>query len=249
MTIAPVVAAELWFGSVKLTCGAQSISWTADAESLDATTFCSAGWKQFLGGAKGGTVQFDGFADYTAPTNGIAPDKDLFDNLAAAAAPVSVAVPAAGGTAVAVGDPGYTAKSLVAGFDTFGDVNAIAKLEGEVVTTGAQARGAVLAIPSTTITSTGSGTGVQLGALSSTQTLYVALHVFTAVTGTVTVKVQSDDNSGFTSATDRVTFTSAGSAGWQWGTVSGAVTDDYWRAVWTVAGGGSYTFGVVAGIA
>jgi hypothetical protein len=249
VTVAPIVAAEVLFGSVRTQCNARSINHSMTAETLDSTTFCSGGWEEYVAGLKSGSLSFDGFADFTAITNGIAVDKELFDNLGSAGAPVSVAVPAAGATAVVVGDPAYTSRSLAAGFSTFGAVGELTPIEADIETTGLVARGAILHTTAAAETTTGTATGAQLGALSSTQSLYVALHVVAAVTGTVTVKVQSDDNSGFTSATDRLTFTSAGSAGWQWGTVAGAITDTWWRAQWTVAGGGSYTFAVVAGIA
>ncbi len=100
-------------------------------------------------------------------------------------------------------------------------------------------------------TSSSSGTGRQIGAVSSTQTLYAALHVISAsgTSPTLDVKVQSDDNSGFTSATDRITFTQATDVTSEWGSVGGAITDDYWRITYTVGGTSpSFAFAVTAGI-
>ena len=66
----------------------------------------------------------------------------------------------------------------------------------------------------------------------------------------MTLSIQSDDNAGFSSATNRITsFTAATARGYQWGSVAGAVTDDYWRCVYTITGTGTITFGVSAGIA
>ncbi len=103
-----------------------------------------------------------------------------------------------------------------------------------------------------TKTSTANSTGTNLGALSAAQSLYAGLHV-TAYSGsspTLDVKVQSDDNSGFSSATDRITFTqNTGSIQAQWGSVNGAVTDTYWRTVMTIGGTGpSFTLYVTLGI-
>lgn len=249
MTVAPIVALEVLFGSVRTQCNARSVTHALEAATQDATTFCSGGWQEFVAGLKSGNVSFDGFADFTALTNGIAVDKELFDNLGSAGAPVSVAVPAAGATSVAVGDPAYTSRSLAAGMSTFGAVGELTPIEADIATSGLVARGAILHTTASAETSTGTATGVQLGEVTATQSIYVALHVVAAVTGTVTVKVQSDDNAGFTTPTDRVTFTGAGSAGWQWSSAAGAITDTYWRAQWTVSGGGSYQFAVVAGIA
>ena len=101
-------------------------------------------------------------------------------------------------------------------------------------------------------TATANSTGTNLGALSATQTLYAALHVtaFSGTSPTLDVKVQSDDNSGFSSATDRITFTqNTGSIQSQWGSVNGAVADDYWRSVMTIGGTApSFTVFITLGI-
>lgn len=92
------------------------------------------------------------------------------------------------------------------------------------------------------------GTAIQLGALSSTQYLYAALHVM-AGDGDFVVKVQSDNASNFPSATDRITFTSVANAtavASEWKRVAGAVTDDWWRIVATNPSG--RTFAVALGI-
>ncbi len=80
-------------------------------------------------------------------------------------------------------------------------------------------------------TSTGAenGTALQLGALSATETLYVAAHV-TAFTGTdVVVNMESDDAEGFPSASAQGTPLTFSGVDGQWGTAAGAVTDDWWR--------------------
>tara|TARA_R110002020_G_scaffold2230_4_gene10430 strand:- start:4844 stop:5602 length:759 start_codon:yes stop_codon:yes gene_type:complete len=95
-----------------------------------------------------------------------------------------------------------------------------------------------------TKTATANSTGTNLGALSATQSLYAGLHVtaFGGTSPTLDVKIQSDDNSGFSSATDRITFTqNTGSIQAQWGSVNGAVSDTYWRSVMTI-GGSTPTF-------
>ena len=88
------------------------------------------------------------------------------------------------------------------------------------------------------LASSGNGTGQQLGAVASTQTLYAGLHV-TAVddpADTLDVVLQSDDNSGFTSATNRITFTQKSAIGSEFKTLVGPVTDDWWRANYTISG-------------
>lgn len=100
---------------------------------------------------------------------------------------------------------------------------------------------------------TGSGTARQLGAVSATQKLYAALHVFGAngSSPTLDVLVRSDDNSGMSSPTTRMTFTQATGRTSQWAApVAGAITDDWWDISWTIGGTGSphFTFVAVVGI-
>lgn len=100
-------------------------------------------------------------------------------------------------------------------------------------------RGVVLHPPGTARTATGTGAAVQHVAVGASETLYASLHVLSVAgtdTPTITVKIQSDDNSGFTSATDRLSFTAATAAGGQKASVAGAVTDTYWRVHHTVSG-------------
>lgn len=81
--------------------------------------------------------------------------------------------------------------------------------------------------------------------------MYVALHVL-SVSGTtpsLTVIVQSDDNVGFTTPTIRISFTAATEVGAQWGSVAGALTDDYWRISYTISGTNPvFAFAVSAGV-
>jgi hypothetical protein len=90
-----------------------------------------------------------------------------------------------------------------------------------------------------TATASGNGSSVQLGALTATQRLFAALHVVdpAGTTPTLTVKIQSDNATGFPSATDQITFTQVTTtAGAQWGSVAGPITDDWWRVNLTIAG-------------
>lgn len=100
-------------------------------------------------------------------------------------------------------------------------------------------------------TTTANGTGRQLGAVAAGQYVYAVMHIL-AVSGTsptLDMIIQSDDNSGFTSATSRITFAQQTAVGSVWGTrVAGAITDDYWRCSYTI-GGTNPSFTVFVGIA
>lgn len=91
------------------------------------------------------------------------------------------------------------------------------------------------------------GTGVNLGAVASGKYLYLAFHVFTAGT-TLSVKVESDDNSGFTTAADvaGATIGPITAAGGTWMTrVAGPITDTWYRLNVTAITG---TFNVAASL-
>jgi hypothetical protein len=99
--------------------------------------------------------------------------------------------------------------------------------------------GARVAAPLTSYTTSGlTGTAIAMTGPTATQYMYAALHV-TAASGTnLVVKIQSDDNSSFTSATDRITFSTVSAVGSQWSSVAGDLsTETHWRAVITVASG------------
>jgi len=80
----------------------------------------------------------------------------------------------------------------------------------------------------------------------------MAMHVtaFVGAAPTLDVIVESDDNSGFTTAVTRGTFAQATAATSEWLTpVAGAITDDWWRIGYTLGGTiTSATFAVFIGI-
>lgn len=91
-----------------------------------------------------------------------------------------------------------------------------------------------------TVAASGDGTGYQLGAVASGEYVYGILHV-TALSGTstptITVIIESDDNGSFTSATTRLSFTAATGVTSEFlAAVAGPITDDYWRASYTISG-------------
>jgi hypothetical protein len=104
--------------------------------------------------------------------------------------------------------------------------------------------------PSTATTADANGTAVAMTGPTAAQKLYAALHV-TAFSGltNVIVKIQSDDNSGFTSATDRITFTTATGTTSQFTSVAGDFSSEtHVRVNIDVTGTGSTTFVVMAGV-
>ena len=103
-------------------------------------------------------------------------------------------------------------------------------------------------LTNSTETTSGSGTARQLTAVDDdpAQKLYAVLHVIAASGSSPTLDliIQSDDAGGMPSADTRITFAQMNDIGAIYAVpVAGPITDDYWQAVWTIAGGTpSFTF-------
>ena len=93
--------------------------------------------------------------------------------------------------------------------------------------------------------------GFQAGAASATQTVLCILHVerLTATAGTLDVTVDSAATDSFPGTT-RFTFTQTTPTTnlVQVKSIPGAVTDTWWQADWTIAGGGDWKFHVYLAI-
>lgn len=222
----------LYVGRYNLSCDAASLTLRLTADVLDDTGLCDVARRR-MGGLLDFAFQAEGFWNDEA-------DAPLFNAIALDSTPVSIAP--AGRT---VGSPAYLMRCNLADYSPVGGgVGEMARFSAGGQGTGiACAKGEVLL--NATVGATGNGTARQLGALAAGQSLYATMHVI-AATGTtpaITVKIQSDDASGFSTPTDRITFT-ATSGTWaatpanfdQFGSVAGAVTDTWWRVQYTITG-------------
>lgn len=228
---------ELAHGASRLSCSANSVDVSTGVAILDATTFCSDGWEEKVPGLRTASVQIGGFWELT--------------NIDAQ---VAAQLGTTGPTTVAQdhdeGSVAFLHQALISTHRHGGDVAGLATRDLDLTGTGPLVRGVLLAPATSDRTSSGTSTGVQQGSASASQTAYAALHVVESDdTGTLDVKIVSDDNSGFSSATDRISFTQASGVTSQWSSLAGAVSDDYWRVEWTIAGGGTWKFLVGFGIA
>ena len=107
-------------------------------------------------------------------------------------------------------------------------------------------RGQVLA-KKRTASSSGNNQGYEISAVSSSQRVYAGLHVFSG-SGTLDVDVQSDSSALMPSPTTRISFTQATGPTSEFASLAGPLSDDAWRASWTV-GSGTWSFVVLIGIA
>jgi hypothetical protein len=140
----------------------------------------------------------------------------------------------------AAGEIAYFTRGIALKYQIGGKIGGMFPFSGAAYSQGEPVvRGTVL--QNGVVSASGNGTGYQIGAVAAGKFLYAAVHCI-STTGSgdraMTVKVQSDDNSGFTSPTDRITFNDfTTAAGAQWATaVAGPITDTYWRLNFTKAG-------------
>ena len=235
--------ARLWIGGYNLSGDVNQLAMDLSAELLDNTTLEDSA-RSRLPGLLVSALQCDGFWD--AGTG--EPDDVLDGYFAVADVPVSVCPIAA----AAAGSRAFTFRANLGDFQRGAAVGEIFKFSA-----GAEGSGGVplvrgLVLNNAAQTATGAGAAYQLGALSASQSLYASLHVLTADgtdTPTLTCKIQSDDNEAMTSATDRITFAANTAIGYEWASVAGAVTDDWWRISYTISGTDpSFLFALIAGI-
>jgi hypothetical protein len=227
-------------GSLEMAGHGKNCVLKTDVEKLDTTALNTTGWTTCIGGNKSGSVDLTFMSDVTVGTvPATAPDGILFSYLGTADVVKSFV------TASAEGSTAYLMRGIPLAYTPLeGDVGSLAmgKISGKS-STGPVIRGRQLHAGSATRTSSSAGTEWELGALSATQTLYAALHVI-SVSGTnptLAVKVQSD-TTGFGSATDRLTFTTATDRSYEWKQATGAITDTFFRASWVIGGTDTPTF-------
>ena len=131
-----------------------------------------------------------------------------------------------------------------------GAVGSVAGFSMAFVSDAAEVEGFVSAPLASRTTSGLTTTGQQIvGGVPDGKRMYAALHVTDAAGTNLAVKIQSDDNADFTSATDRITFSTVSATGWQFGSVAGPLTgEEHWRTVVTIASS-TFTLATVLGVA
>jgi hypothetical protein len=228
-----LVDVDVAAGGLDLACFTNSVSMTVEVSDIDATTFCSGGWMVPIAGRRSSSWTMSGPTDMQTATAAQTSAVDEFIGTSIGTSyPLSVVPEGA-----TVGNPGYFGQGILMSRDILNGT--VGELATHSMTFGGNVpvvRGFVET--ESTIVASGNSAGTNLGAVSATQRLWACVHFFTAggTTPSITVKIQSDDNSGFSSPTDRITFSAATAKGGQFSSATGAITDTYWRAVWTVSG-------------
>ena len=235
---------RLFAGGADLTTVNNQIQLQAEAESKDTTAFAPTGdvWHEELSGIKSASLTASGQWEAGDASK---VDDEAFGDFGSVGA-VSVC-PATAADASLAWLTQYNRRQ----YQLLGGVGDVAPWSWQANGSWPLVRGQVLATPAAK-TSSSTGTAVQLGAVTSAQHLYVALHIF-SVSGTtpsLTVAIQSDNASNFPSAATVTTLTAANAIGSQITRVAGAITDDWFRVSYTITGTTpSFLFAVTAGIA
>jgi hypothetical protein len=138
-----------------------------------------------------------------------------------------------------VGDLAYVVSALRSSYTVFDAVGEVAPWSSNAKSSWPLVRGQFAHPPGTARTSSGTGTGLNLGAVATGKRMYAALHVL-SVSGTtpsLTARVESSVDNTFASPTTRLTFTAAATVGGQVLRTDGtAITDTWWRIAWTISG-------------
>lgn len=236
---------QVYLGHLDLTGKARELSFgPLKRDMVPSTTFGDGGYGTVLPGLISGEASITGNQDWAADV--------LDDEISIAQLGTQYAysvVPNPTGT-VAAGDTCWFTRGVLDQYAPMqGAVGEIASFMDHLAYDTAIPQGYV-AHPLTARTSTGTGTAVALTGPTASQKLYAALHV-TAYSGftNVVVKVQSDDSSGFSSATDRITFSTVTGTTNEFASVAGSFSSEtHHRVSWTVTGSGSCTFFAAFGV-
>lgn len=207
-----------------------------EANMLESQTFGDT-WAEQTAGLKSGSCEVKGFLD-----TGMTSDYNAY--LQILLGPNAEAVTL--GAEQTEGSPAYLFQGKRSKYEWGGAHGELTPVAVSMPATGKVVRGKLFKERGSVSATGALGTGIQLGAVGAAQYLYATFHVFSAGT-TITAVVESDDNSGFTTATTRATIGPLTTTGGTYITpVAGAITDDYWRFRVTAITG---TFSVAGAIA
>ena len=220
---------RLFMGGFDLSSHTQSMTLDLSAEEVDVTPINSGGFRSRIGGLQDATLSANGFFEAGAGKPdallGVSAGNEIIGSVSATSS---------------AGDIAYFLKSRQFSYNIGGAVGDVMPFSINNSNSSDRAvRGTILVDDSANLTATGNSTGRELGAVTSSQKLYVAAHVVSVSgtsTPTLTLKVQSDDNGSFTSATDRITLTNFTAIGAQYSSVAGAITDTHFRINYTLSG-------------
>nr|WP_222109119.1 hypothetical protein [Streptomyces cupreus] len=217
--------------AVDLTSQSNKVELAAEVEDKDSTNYGSNGWKEVLGGLGSAEISAEGQWEAGDPTK---VDDASWSQLGGVG-PWSISA----NNGAAVGDLAYFTSALRSAYKLGDAVGEIAPWTGSAKSSWPLVRGQFAHPPGTARTASGTGTGLNLGAVAAGKRLYAALHVLSAsgTTPSLTARVESSVDNTFAAPTTRLTFNAAAAAGGQILRTDGtAITDPWWRVAWTISG-------------
>jgi len=216
---------------VDLTSNSNKIELAAEAEDKDSTNYASNGWKEVMGGLASAEISGEGQWEAGDPSK---VDDASWSQLGGVG-PWSVSA----NNGAAVGDLAYFTSALRSDYKLFDAVGEVAPWTGSAKSSWPLVRGQFAHPPGVARTASGTGTGLNVGAVAAGKRLYAALHVLSVAgtTPSLTARVESSVDNTFASPTTRLTFAAAAAVGGQTLRTDGtAITDPWWRIAWTISG-------------
>jgi len=246
MAVKTINSAQIITGQADITAHTVAIAETPGARTVqDATTFSSLGYKVNRLGIRSGSLAIDALLHSDADAN---LDNVVLPSNLGALQDYSIAVPTTGAT-IAAGDWCQFGVGRLKSISRPLAIDQLGKLMAAWDTTDAFSDGRVAAPLASRTTSGLTGTAISMTGPAAGQRLHALLQVTAAAGTNLVVKIQSDDNSGFTTATDRITFSTTSAVGYQLSSVAGDLsTETYWRATATIASS-TFSFAVQIGVA
>jgi hypothetical protein len=238
-------------GGIDLSGNSNKIEFENSMEVKASTNFRSGGARQVLAGLEESQLSGEGQWEASDPTSQpYTPDEGFWASRRVTE-PISIAADSS--TDLAAGGTMYLTQATRKGVKWLGDVGEVIPWSAEWEGSWPVARGKCVHPSGVPRTANGSGTGYQVGAPTAVQGMYATLHVL-SVTGTatptLTVTIESSVDNTFAAPTVRGSFAAATGKGGQAIKITGPVTDQWWRAKWTISGTTpSFLFLVALGIA
>lgn len=227
---------SIYAGALDASCFGNTVELTMDGETVDATTFCSGGWRVMIPGLETWSASFGGPQDLAATTaaNTNTPD-EVYQLTVGSSYPLMFVPAGAAEGSVAYGSNGQL-NMYVPLTGSIGDLAEHNTQWGPATTNQPLVRGVLAA--KQTLTVSANGPGHSLGTVSASQRLYAGIHFLTAggTSPSCTAIVESDFGTSFASPVTVMTFTAAIGRGAQWASVPGPISDDNFRFKFTVSG-------------
>jgi len=228
-----IVNAKIMVGGLNLSGDSNSIAVAYGAEMLDNTVFQEGvvgGNRSYTPGLKTVGITAQMFWNTTK-------DQVLFGRIGVASEVITVA-----DIGETEGDRVFFVKGVHGAYNPIsGEIGQLISANLDLKSTNSPlVRGQLMARGSKVVT--GNSVGINMGSAADKR-IYSALHIITPLVAggggeQITGIIESDDNAPFGTPTTRLTHTvlTATGADWQEASIGAGITDNFWRAKWTIAG-------------